>query len=78
MAWAFGGSIDIKNHSSFEVYLSNTLSSTSNELPRASIFDTYLMLTGQGTPEMMIDYQLWTKIVPNELPFDSKPGNFSN
>jgi hypothetical protein len=55
LAWGFGGSIDIKHHSSLEVYLSNALSSTSNELPRASIFDTYWMLTGSGTKEMMID-----------------------
>lgn len=74
LAWAFGGSIDIKHHSSFEVYLSNALSSTSNELPRSSIFDNFLMLTSPGTPEMMIDYHSWQKVIPTD-PLSSEPSS---
>lgn len=40
LAWSFGGSIDSKHHSSFEVYLGTAFSVS--DLPKTSIFDNQL------------------------------------
>ena len=67
-AWTFGGSIESKCHSSFEVYLGNAFQSTQNEIPRTSIFDNCLYLKAPGSKDMTLEYQLWDTILPQMSP----------
>jgi hypothetical protein len=55
-AWTFGGSIESKCHSSFEVYLGNAFQSTQNEIPRTSIFDNCLYIKAPGTKDVSLEY----------------------
>ncbi len=56
LAWSFGGAIDSKHHSSFEVFLGTAFNIS--DLPRSSIFDSRLFESEH------MDYRSWTVDMP--------------